>query len=134
MPTRAEGGNGGVHAAVHEVADRARALARLEVELAASELRQKTAALGAGAAAVAIGGVLVFLAFGFMAAAAAAAIATVKPTWLALLIVGGGLLVLAGLLLAVGLARIRRGVPPVPEQAVHEAKLTGAALKGRNGA
>jgi predicted phage tail protein len=132
MHTRAEARNGSVQAAVHEVAEHARNLARLEVELAASELKQKTAALGAGAVAVALGGVLILFAFGYLTAAAAAGLATFLPTWSALLIVGGVLLVLAGLLLMAGKSKIRSGVPPVPEQAVEEAKLTGAVLKGRN--
>jgi hypothetical protein len=133
MHTRADGENGGVQAAVHDVAEHARRLARLEVELATFELREKTAALGAGVVLLAIAGVLVLFAFGFMAAAAAAGLATFLPTWSALLVVGGALLMVAGAMLAIGRSRLRRGVPPVPEQAVREAKLTGAVLKGRNG-
>ena len=68
-------------------------------------------------------------ALGFGLAAGAAAIATALTTWLALLIVFGGLLLLAGLLAVVGLGRVRRGTPPVPEQAIEEAKLTTAALR-----
>jgi Putative Actinobacterial Holin-X, holin superfamily III len=133
MHTPADGQNGGVHAAVHDVAERARTLARLEIELASLELRRKTAALGTGAALVAAGGVVALFAAGFLLATAAAALATVLPTWLALLIVGGTLLVVAAVLFAIGSSRLRRGVPPVPEQALEEAKLTGAALTGRNG-
>ena len=133
MPTRAERGNGGVQAAVHEVAEHARNLARLEVELAATELRRKGAAFGVGAVSLALGGVLVLFAVGFLGAAAAAALAIVLPTWGALLVVGGSFLVVAGILLALGRSRLRRAVPPVPEQAVEEAKLTGAALRGNGG-
>ena len=122
-----------MHAAVHEVAERARALTRLEVELASLELRRKTAAVGAGAALIAAGGVFALFAVGFLLATAAAALATVLPTWSALIIVGGTLLIAAALLFAIGSSRLRRGVPPVPEQALEEAKLTGAALSGRNG-
>ena len=122
-----------MQAAVHEVAERARALTRLEVELASLELRRKTAAVGAGAALIAAGGVFALFAVGFLLATAAAALATVLPTWSALIIVGGTLLIAAALLFAIGSSRLRRGVPPVPEQALEEAKLTGAALSGRNG-
>jgi hypothetical protein len=122
-----------LQAAVHEVAERARALTRLEVELASLELRRKTAAVGAGAALIAAGGVFALFAVGFLLATAAAALATVLPTWSALIIVGGTLLIAAALLFAIGSSRLRRGVPPVPEQALEEAKLTGAALSGRNG-
>ena len=49
--------------------------------------------------------------------------------WLALLLVSLGLLVLAGILGMLARTLIRRGTPPVPEQAIHEAKLTSQALK-----
>jgi Putative Actinobacterial Holin-X, holin superfamily III len=135
MHTPADERDRGLQAAVHDVAERARALTRLEVELASLELRRKTAAFGTGAALIAAGGVLALFAVGFLLATAAAALATVVPTWSALLVVGGTLLVVAAVLVAIGTSRLRRGVPPVPEQALEEAKLTGAALaKARNGA
>jgi len=133
MPTRAETRNGGVQAAVHEVVEHARTVVRLEAELAALEVRQKIGALLAGAMLLAAGGLLAIFAIGFLLATLAAALATFLSTWLALLLVGGGLLVVAGVLLWAGASRLRSGVPPVPEKAIMEAKLTGAALTGRNG-
>jgi membrane protein implicated in regulation of membrane protease activity len=130
MPTRADGG---VQAAVHEVADHARALVRLEAELAKLELRDKAAALGAGAVLLVTAAILGLFALGFLLAAAAAGLATFLPTWLALLIVGGALLLLAVALAAIGRARLRSGVPPVPEQALAEARLTGSELAGQIG-
>ena len=62
-------------------------------------------------------------------AAAAAGIATAVPLWGALLIVAGALFVLTMLLGAFGLMALKRGTPPVPEQAIREAKLTTEALK-----
>ena len=132
MPTHAEGRNGSVQAAVQEVAEHARTLVRLEGELAALEVRQKIAAVGSGAALLVAGGMLALFGLGFLLATVAAALAKVLATWLALLLVGGGLVLLAAVLLAAGASRLRRGVPPVPEQAIAEAKLTGAALTGRS--
>ena len=129
MHTRADAQNGGVHAAVHEVTEHARSLARLEAELAGLEVRSKVAALGAGAVLLAAGGVLALFGLGFLLATVAAALALVVPTWLALLIVGVGVLLAAGAAFATGRSQLRRGVPPVPEQAIAEAKLTGDALK-----
>jgi hypothetical protein len=122
--------NGSVVGVVQEVAERMRTLARLEGELAAIELRHKLAALGAGTALV-LGAVLFGLfAIGFGLATVAAALATFLPLWASLLIVTGGLLLLTlGLALA-GRAQLRKGSPPVPEQAVAEAKATGEALRG----
>jgi hypothetical protein len=132
MRTHAETRDVGVQAAVHDVADHARTLVRLEAKLAALEVRQKVSAVGAGAGLLVAGGVLGLFALGFLLAAAAAGLATALPTWLALLIVGGAVLLVAAVVLAIGAAQLRKGVPPVPERAIQEAKLTGAALKGTN--
>src|SRR5919201_764924 len=119
----------GVGAAAKSVAEHAGAIFRLELELAAMELKRKVAALGIGIG-LAIGAA-VFLLFmvGFAYAAVAAALALVVPTWAALLIVTGILLLKVAVLGILALGRIRRGTPPVPEQAIREAKLTSEALK-----
>ena len=59
----------------------------------------------------------------------AAVLDTFLSTWLSLLIVTGVLLVLAALLGMLALRAIKRGTPPVPRQAIREAKLTTDALK-----
>jgi hypothetical protein len=126
MPTL---GNG-VGAIAHKVAEHASALVRLETELATLELRRKAASVGTGAALVAAAGIVGLFTCGFMLAALAAALGTFLPSWLALLFVALGLLMATATLGAVGVSRLRRGVPPVPEQAVEEAKLTAEALRG----
>lgn len=120
----------GVGALVHEVTERASALARLEAELAMLELRRKAAALGVGGGLLAGALVVSLFAFGLLLATLAAALATFLPTWLALLIVGVAVALLAAVLAELGIARLRRAMPPVPVQAVQEAKLTVEALKG----
>jgi hypothetical protein len=130
MPTPADGG---VQAAVHEVADHARSLVRLEAELATLELREKASAIGAGAALLVAAAILGLFAVGFLFATVAAALMTFLPTWLALLMVGGALLLVAVALATIGRAELRRGVPPVPEQAIVEARLTGSELSGQIG-
>jgi hypothetical protein len=123
----------GVGPAVKEVAEHASALARLEMELATLELKRKVGALGMGVGLGLAAGVFLLFAVGFGLAAGAAALATVFSTWLALLIVFGGLFLLALILGLFALSAIKSGTPPVPEQAVAEAKLTTEAIKG-NGA
>jgi fatty acid desaturase len=115
--------------AAKQVAEHASTLARLEVELATMELRSKVAALGIGAVFGAGALFFVFYAIGFAFATIAAALATFMPTWLALLLVTVLLLVGAGLLALLAMRSFKRGAPPVPEQAIEEAKLTTAALK-----
>jgi uncharacterized membrane protein YqjE len=128
MPTR-ETENAGVGPAAKNVAEHASSLARLELELAALELKKKVVALGIG---IGMGvGALLFVLFGlgFTFATIAAALATAMSTWLALLITTGILFGLAALLGVLALGRIRKGTPPVPEQAIEEAKRTTEALK-----
>jgi putative superfamily III holin-X len=121
--------NGGVGAAAKDVAEHAGAIARLEAELASLELKEKVAALGIGIG-LAVGAALcVLYMVGFLLATIAAALATFLPTWLALLIVTLALLVVAGILGLFARSSIRKGTPPVPEQAIEEARLTTAAVK-----
>jgi Putative Actinobacterial Holin-X, holin superfamily III len=122
-------GNASLGAAAKQVAEHASALVRLELELAKLELTRKVAALVTGIVLGLGAAVLALFMLGFLLAAGAAGLDTFMPTWLALLIVAGALLLLVGLLGLLALGRIRKGTPPVPEQAIREAKLTQAALK-----
>jgi len=127
MPTLA--GEPGLGGAAKRVADKASAIVRLELALAAAELKKKVVALGLGIGLLVGSALFGVFALGFAFATIAAALATVLSTWLALLIVAGGLFVLAGLLGLLGIKRVSKGTPPVPEQAIAEAKLTTEALK-----
>jgi hypothetical protein len=121
----------GLSGATKRVADHARSIVQLEIQLAATELKRKVAALAIGIG-LGVGAALFgFLAILFGLAAATAGIATALPVWLSLLIMFGGLLLLAGMLGAVGAAQLRKGSKPVPEQAIAEAQITKEAL--RNG-
>jgi putative superfamily III holin-X len=128
MPTR-ETDPQGLGAAVKEVAERASSIVHLELELAALEVKRKVVALGLGIGfAIGAAFMLLFMvAFGY--AAIAAALTLVLPTWAALLVVTGILLLQAGLLGALAVNRIKKGSPPIPEQAIREARLTTEALK-----
>ena len=130
MPTHAERGtNGGLGGAAKIVAEHASSLARLELELALLELKRKATALGIGIGLVVGAAVFGLFALGFALLTLAAVLDTFLATWLALLIVTATLLLLVGGLGMTGLRLIKRGSPPVPEQAIHEAKLTTGALK-----
>jgi hypothetical protein len=129
MPTRAGSANGGVGAAAKNVAEHASSLVRLELELAALEIKKKVAALGIGAGLGLGALVMVVFGVGFLYATIAAALATFLPTWLALLAVTLFLFLQAGVLGMLALKSVKRGTPPVPEQAIAEAKLTTEALK-----
>ena len=119
----------GLGAAAKQVAEHASTIARLELELASIELKKKVAALGLGIGLLA-GAVLVLVyGLGFMFATITAALATFLPVWLSLLIVTVFLFAVTAVLGFVGIKKVQRGSPPVPEQAIDEAKLTTQALK-----
>jgi hypothetical protein len=134
MPTRSDNGaaddRAGVGTAAKQVAEHASALARLELELAGLELKRKAGMLGAGIGLGIGAAVVAFYAVGFVFATIAAALMTSLDAWLALLIVTLFLFAVAAVLGLVARNRFRRATPPVPEQAIREAKLTTEALKG----
>jgi hypothetical protein len=119
----------GVGWAAREVVDRARSIARLEIELALLEIKQKLVriaggvGLGAGAAVVAL------FALGFLAAGGAAGLALVVPVWAALLIVGGVFLAATLALALLALRSLKAGTPLLPEEAIEEARRTTEALR-----
>jgi O-antigen ligase len=128
MPTRAAE-NSGVGTSAKQVAEHASTLAKLELELAGLELKRKAGAFGAGVG-LGIGAAVVALyAVGFLFATAAVALAIVVDPWLAVLLVTLGLFVIAGILGLLARSQIKRATPPLPEQAIREAKLTSEALK-----
>jgi Putative Actinobacterial Holin-X, holin superfamily III len=111
------------------VAEKASSIARLELELASLELKKKGAALGVGVG-LAFGAAAVGLyGLGFLFATIAAGLAEAMPVWLALLIVTIALLLITTILALLAVRSLQRGAPPVPEQAIEEAKLTTQALK-----
>jgi Putative Actinobacterial Holin-X, holin superfamily III len=87
------------------------------------------AALGLGAVFAAGALFFVLYGIGFVFATIAAALATFLPTWLALLLVTIVLLLGAGIFGMLAIRSFKRGSPPVPRQAIQEAKMTSAALK-----
>jgi uncharacterized membrane protein YqjE len=121
--------NGGVGGAAKSVAEHASTIARLEIELAVLELKKKATALAVGIGMALGAAIFGLFGLGFVFATIAAALATFLSTWLALLIVTLALFALAGLLGVLALRAIKKGTPPVPEQAIREAKLTTQALK-----
>jgi len=128
-PVQEPPGLGGLGATAKELAERASTLVRLELELAALEVKRKLGLLGTGIGLGVGAAVLLFYGVGFGLAAIAAGIATATSVWLALLIVMLGIVLVAGILAAFAVRAIKKGAPPVPEQAILEAKLTKETLR-----
>ena len=106
------------------------AIVRLDDALQAVDTQHPAVQTGIAIDRGHLGGVL-FAVFtlGFTFATIAAALATTMSTWLALLITTGILLILTAVLAAVGYGLIRKATPPLPDQAIEEARLTTEALK-----
>jgi len=119
----------GLGAAARRVAESVSAIVRLELQLAAAEVKRKLGEIGVGVGLIAAAALLALYAVGFLLATLAAGIATALPWWAALLIVSILLLVLVAVLGLVGKSIVQNAAPVVPEQAIEEAKLTQEALK-----
>ena len=100
-------------------------LAQFKKELA---FKAKHAGIGIGFFVVAAG--LAFFALGVLVAAAVLGIAVALPAWLAALIVGVALLLLAGLLVFLGMRFLQKGMPPMPTESVDSVKEDVEAVKG----
>jgi hypothetical protein len=118
----------GIGWAAKELVERARSIVRLEVELALLEVKQKLVRIGVGIGLGAGAALVALFALGFLTAGGAAALALVIPVWAALLAVGGALLLVTGLLGALAVRSLKAGTPPVPEEAIEEARLTTETL------
>lgn len=126
-------GDTGLGAAAGRVADHARRLVHLEIELARVELKRKAGAVALGAGLVAGAAIFGLLGLVLLVATVAAALTLVLPVWAAVLVVAAGALLVAGGLALAGIAAIKRGAPPVPEQAIAEARVTSEALRSDAG-
>ena len=129
MQTQETEKNSGLGAVARQVAEHTSSLFRLELELAQLELKKKVTNLGVGIGLAVAAVVFAFYGLGFLFATIAAGLATAMSTWLAILIVTIGLFLVAAILALIAKSRIEKGTPPIPEQAIREAKLTTEAFK-----
>jgi uncharacterized membrane protein YqjE len=106
-------------------------LVRDELRLAQVELQQKGKRAGVGAGLAGAGGVFALFGLAALELAAIVALALVLPLWAAALIVGAAVLLLAGLLGLIGARQVKRGVPPIPEQAIASVQRDAQVIKER---
>lgn len=107
---------------VQQVSQEMSALVRDEIALATAEVKQKGKTAGVGAGLSGTGGLLALYGVGALVAAAVLGLAEAVDGWLAALIVAVVLFAVAGVLAKTGVGRIKKGTPPVPEQAVSSTK------------
>ncbi len=114
----------GVKAQGRAVQRRTKSIARLNLELAKLEAKQKATALGIAGGMALVAVVLFFYAIGFGFAALAAGLAESLPLWASLLIVAGSIILTAAILALLARRFAKKASPPKPEQAIEEAKRT----------
>ena len=112
-----------IRGAARDVIERARSVAKLQVDLAVQEIKEKLRRVGIGVGLGAGAALVLLYAVGFLLAATAAGLAFVMPWWAALLVVGVVLLMVSALLVALA-ARSFRDKEPVMTETIGEAKVT----------
>jgi hypothetical protein len=93
-----------------------------EIELARAEIGVQVKRAGTGAGLFAAAAAFALLGLGALTACAIVALALVMDAWLAALIVGAALLLVAGVLALIGKSRVAQVAPPVPERALRSVR------------
>ncbi|QSB16918.1 phage holin family protein [Natronosporangium hydrolyticum] len=89
-------------------------LIREELALARAEFAEKGRRAGRGAGLLGGGGFLALYGLGALVLAAILGLAVVMPGWLAALIIGVAILIIAGLFALIGREQVRSASPPMP--------------------
>lgn len=105
-------------------------LVRDELALAKLELTAKGKQAGMGAGLLGGGAMIAFYGVGALVTTAILALALVLDAWLAALIVGVALLLIAAVVALVGKSRLQRSVPPVPKEAMASVQADLDQIKG----
>lgn len=116
---------------VKQASEQVSRLMRQELRLAQAEMQQKGKRFRIGGGLFGGAGVIGFIALQALAATAIVALDLIWPLWVSALTVAAVLLVVAGVLAAVGKKQIRQATPPTPEQAIEDVKEDVAEIKER---
>jgi hypothetical protein len=105
-------------------------LVREEIEQLKAEMLAKVKHAGVGIGLFAAAGFFAFFAIAVLIATAILGIAVALPAWLAALIVGVALLIIAAILVGIGVTQVKRGIPPAPTETIESVKKDVMAIKG----
>ena len=103
---------------VSDLSEQATRLVRAEISLAKAEVSAKAKQAGIGIGLVAGAAVLALYALGTLITTAILGLANAVSPWLAALIVSLVLLAITAVLGLIGVKRLQKGMPPVPDQAM----------------
>ena len=104
-------------------------LVRDEIRLAQAEVSQKAKKAGIGIGAFGGAGVVALYGLGVLIAAAVLGLAVALPAWLAALIIGVVLFIVAGVAALVGKKQLSQAAPPVPTETIASVKTDVAEIK-----
>ena len=116
---------------VKQLSEQVTVLIRDELKLAQLEMTRKGKQAGIGAGLLGGSGLVALYGVGCLIACAVIAISGVVAAWLAALVVGAALLVVAAVAALMGRGRLQKTVPPVPEEAVSSVKADVEEIKER---
>jgi hypothetical protein len=116
---------------VKDLSEQVSHLIKDELRLAQLEMTRKGKQAGLGIGLLAGSGGIAVYGLGCLIACAVIAIASVLAAWLAALIVGVALLLLAGAAALLGKGRLRKATPAVPEEAIGSVKADVDEIKER---
>ncbi len=105
-------------------------LVRAEIASLKAEIAEKAKAAGIGIGLLVGAGVFAFFAALVLIAAAVLALALVLPVWASALIIGVVLLTIAGIIAAVGVRALKRGMPPTPTDTLESVQEDVRAVRG----
>jgi hypothetical protein len=105
-------------------------LLKAEIAVAKLELAEKGKRLGVGIGMLGAAAFLALYGLAALLVTAGLALALVVDSWLAGLIVSGGIFLLVLMLAFIGVKSVKRGAPPVPTTAIDGAKKDLATAKG----
>ncbi len=117
---------------VKELPDRVTRLVKSEIQLAKLELTTKLKAAGIGAGLLAAAAFFALVFFAVLVSAAVMGLAEVLPGWAAALIVAAVFLILAAVLAFLGIKKLKKGVPPVPEESIESVKTDVSVVTGKD--
>lgn len=107
---------------VNDLSAQVSRLVKDEMTIARAELQSKGKRFGLGAGMAGAGGLIALFGLAVLIAAAVLALALVLPAWAAALVVGGALLLFAGLLALMGRGQVRKATPPLPRETIESVR------------
>ena len=114
-----------------QLSEQVSTLVRDELKMARLELARKGKFAGFGIGLYGASGLVALYAIACLLAAAIIAIAGEVRPWLAALIIGLALLVVSVVAALMGRSRMRRAMPPMPQQAIEGTMADVGEVKGR---